>query len=363
MSARNHLAAVTGPYVMETHPVCSECPLCPPSSMLYSERSQLMLWEVLKIYLEEGRRKCEKKGRRKKDNLFWSQQSATFFSFVARTQHTHPMSSVIFNVNVRTLFGEQLNLDWDVHRAIPLQTDETGHSLWTTSLTLPSFQHIEYKYILMDRELGKAQWEPFQTNRRLYVTTPWTLVDDGRFGTLRDQKQIITCQDAAQYMMSPTPFQQLAEELRHRQEIATYKTIINDLQSKMEALETKLKVVEGTHIQSLSLNELRDLATRRRQIADEATEIVMEKMEAKVKTKREQQECVACMDYLVDTLILPCAHFVVCHKCAPKLGHRCPMCNTEIQSMHKVNGGRYSPSQRYFHHMVCCSSPQPTLMS
>ena len=50
------------------------------------------------------------------------------------------------------------------------------------------------------------------------------------------------------------------------------------------------------------------------------------------RTSARSQKCVVCQDLPVTRVIFPCRHACVCRRCFGRLGNRCPMCRTYVQS-------------------------------
>jgi len=259
-------------------------------------------------------------------------------------------STVIFNVSARTLFGEQVYVtgnckalgNWDPDQALLLRTDSQSFPMWSISAALESHTNIEYKYFTRDLEMGKPNWELFIANRKLYITSLWSLVDDGRFGTLKeDRREVITSSNyeatASEHIdISPSNFDTVSKMQKYQEDMEVYRMIITDLERKVLTLQGNIAMLEGQHLKSLTIEQLKELASKSRKTADQASEYMMKKMEEEADNKTNVHECVACMDRKIDTIFLPCAHLIVCHECAPKLSGKCPLCKVKIDSIHKV---------------------------
>ncbi|PRP84832.1 polymorphic outer membrane protein [Planoprotostelium fungivorum] len=248
-------------------------------------------------------------------------------------------STVIFNINARTLFGEQVYVtgnckalgNWNVDQAILLRTDTQTFPMWSAS------------YFTRDVDGGKSTWEAFVPNRKLYLTALWSLVDDGRFGIPKERIQVLT---SSNYDTSnerpvevPSNLDTMAMMHKHQEDIELHKMIIMDLERKVSMLQSNVHNMEGQNLKTLNIDQLKELATKSRKVADQASELMMKKMEEEADNRNTFQECVACMDTKIDTIFLPCAHLICCHVCVPKLSGRCPMCKVRIDSFHKGQRG------------------------
>ncbi|PRP73507.1 alpha-amylase [Planoprotostelium fungivorum] len=264
------------------------------------------------------------------------------------------VSTVIFNINARTLFGEQLYVTGNCpalgDRAVPLKTEPQSFPTWSASVRLDSHTHIEYKYFTRDVECGKPQWEPFPYNRKLYLTSLWTLIHDGRFGFMKEERrQVIS--SSTYDSLSIVAGQDLTIARKYSEEIDKQQQIISELERKVNTLQSNLSFMEGQQMKSMTIEQLKDLSTKSRKVADQASELVLKKMEEQAETKSSLNEwwvlhtsaqvshttdSVTCMDRKIDTIILPCAHLVVCHMCSERLSGKCPICNMKIESLRKV---------------------------
>eukprot|EP01117_Protostelium_nocturnum_P016724 TRINITY_DN6684_c1_g1_i1.p1 TRINITY_DN6684_c1_g1~~TRINITY_DN6684_c1_g1_i1.p1 ORF type:complete len:258 (+),score=50.76 TRINITY_DN6684_c1_g1_i1:306-1079(+) len=254
------------------------------------------------------------------------------------------MTTVVFNMNAKTLFGELLFItgncralgDWNPDRAFLLRTDDQSFPNWSATVHFDSSSDVEYKYFVRNGE-GKIKWEPFQHNRTLKAKPLWMIVDDGVFGVFKGERKEISSM-TFDTNNSLLPFITNADEqkIREYQEaLEVQESMISDLKSKVDNLQNKVAILEGNHLHSLNIEELQSLSHKCRKVADQASELMMRKVQEQCESSH-FSECVTCMDRAIDTIIFPCAHLVVCHECSFKLGGKCPICKQKIETFHKV---------------------------
>eukprot|EP01117_Protostelium_nocturnum_P004686 TRINITY_DN1699_c0_g1_i1.p1 TRINITY_DN1699_c0_g1~~TRINITY_DN1699_c0_g1_i1.p1 ORF type:complete len:270 (+),score=54.04 TRINITY_DN1699_c0_g1_i1:139-948(+) len=264
------------------------------------------------------------------------------------------MTSVIFNITAKTNFGDVIYVvgsckqlgEWDFRRAIPLKTDTTSFPVWSSVVQFPTSTAFEYKYFLRDAGNEFIRWEPFPYNRNLNPVSLWMLVDDGVFGTSKEERrQVISSSNYETNVgfpailnstISPTfSFGIDVNNRKHANELECNRKVIAELQSKIVELEGELLCFEETdHLKALPIDKLKEISQKSRRVADKASDLVLRKMEEQQTTQK--NECATCMDEPVNTILLPCAHLAICFSCASKLSKKCPICNTTIESFHKV---------------------------
>lgn len=102
------------------------------------------------------------------------------------------------------------------------------------------------------------------------------------------------------------------------------------------------KQVNGWGGMSTRVNKLeRDVCSgvRRREV-ESATANGGSKEEAEDEEEEDYGKlCIICLTTPYNTVLLPCGHLYLCHKCATDIKNRagnCPACRTHIQSFHRV---------------------------
>jgi hypothetical protein len=79
--------------------------------------------------------------------------------------------------------------------------------------------------------MGKPNWEPFLANRKLYITSLWSLVDDGRFGSLKeDRREVITSSNyeatANEHVdISPSNLDAVSKMQKYQEDMEVYKMV------------------------------------------------------------------------------------------------------------------------------------------
>jgi len=62
------------------------------------------------------------------------------------------------------------------------------------------------------------------------------------------------------------------------------------------------------------------------------------------------EECVICLTEMRDTVVIPCAHLCICHKCAQLLhyqSNKCPICRGVVRSMIRIKTNKLDERANY----------------
>jgi len=259
---------------------------------------------------------------------------------------------VIFNVKLKTQFGENVYMtgscavlgDWDAHCGVKLYTDRKSFPSWSCVVRLPPGRDIEYKYVLKS-ESGSLIWEDTPSNRKVNPSGMWTLLDDGLFGNLRDPTDSIYLLNnarleslASTLLVGKQQQQQLQLDLKNFQDELRQITEQLDVSKQtIHCLQRQISILEGVNLRSLTISQLKELASKSRKVSELSNDMLLKKLEDQLELFIASKECVICMENAIDTICLPCSHFVLCSKCCSRLqGNKCPICQLRILRYQKV---------------------------
>jgi len=98
-------------------------------------------------------------------------------------------------------------------------------------------------------------------------------------------------------------------------------------------LVVKYRPMNGIGLEKLSVEELKQLKKRNKEISKQINEQILSNTVLE-KTK-EMQECVICQDAHMSVVLQPCNHFCVCEACSTPL-QICPLCRNNITKTIKI---------------------------
>jgi hypothetical protein len=107
-------------------------------------------------------------------------------------------------------------------------------------------------------------------------------------------------------------------ELQYQQLLYEHTESQRQYAQKISHLEDTNRNLEGFSLENLSLQQLKELSIHQVEIGRRISDHVLSRVTS--------MECVVCMDGTVDTVCVPCGHFILCGQCAKKIEGKCPTC-------------------------------------
>jgi hypothetical protein len=103
----------------------------------------------------------------------------------------------------------------------------------------------------------------------------------------------------------------------------------------LEAMSVSMlkQILEANNIDYADCVERRDLVDKIRRTCPHV--VATHNLDAMLEVD-DHDLCVICMDNRINTVMVPCGHFCICHPCARELSHVCPICRSHVQMVQRI---------------------------